>query len=213
LTNRTVALGIAQLAQSAAIANTTCLTRQTFALWMGIALGDVLPAMGASALGFKDYAQQQLGEAAASRAELEAKYPTQYKSYTEVEGLGDVLPFAAETLGELGPTALTALIPGAGAGVLGSRIAARGAMGAALEAGPLSRAGLAAAEATAKKAGEVAGKRAMYGGVYLGSFAQNAPEVFEGIYRETDKMEPGIAALAGGLSSVLDAIVPGKVLR
>ena len=178
----------------------------------GIALGDVLPAMGASALGFKDYAQQQLGEAAASRAELEAKYPTQYKSYTEVEGLGDILPFAAETLGELGPTALTALIPGAGAGVLGSRIAARGAMGAALEAGPLSRAGLAAAEATAKKAGEVAGKRAMYGGVYLGSFAQNAPEVFEGIYRETDKMEPGIAALAGGLSSILDAIVPGKVL-
>jgi hypothetical protein len=52
----------------------------------------------------------------------------------------------------------------------------------------------------------------MYGGVYLGSFAQNAPEVFESIYQETDKMEPGIAALAGGLSSVLDAIVPGKVL-
>jgi hypothetical protein len=85
-------------------------------------------------------------------------------------------------------------------------------MGAALEAGPLSRAGLAAAETAAKKAGEVAGKRAMYGGVYLGSFAQNAPEVFESIYQETDKMEPGIAALAGGLSSVLDAIVPGKLL-
>jgi hypothetical protein len=178
----------------------------------GIALGDTLPAMGASALGFDEYAQRQMGEAQASRAELEAKYPTQFKSYTEVEGLGDVLPFVAETLGELGPTALTAMIPGAGAGVLGSRVAARGAMGAALEAGPLSRAGLAAAEATAKKAGEVAGKRAMYGGVYLGSFAQNAPEVFEGIYQETDKMEPGIAALAGGISSVLDAIVPGKVL-
>jgi hypothetical protein len=178
----------------------------------GIAFGDVLPAMGASALGFKDYAQQQMGEAATSRQALEDKYPTQYKSYTEVEGLGDVLPFAAETLGELGPTALTALIPGVGAGVLGSRIAARGAMGAALEAGPLSRAGLAATEATAKKAGEVAGKRAMYGGVYLGSFAQNAPEVFEGIYRETDKMEPGIAALFSGVSSVLDTIVPGKVL-
>jgi len=42
--------------------------------------------------------------------------------------------------------------------------------------------------------------------VYLGSFAQNDPEVFEGIYQETDKMEPGIAALAGGLSSVLDAL-------
>ena len=134
----------------------------------GIAFGDVLPAMGASALGFNEYAQRQLGEAAASRQELEAKYPTQFKSYTEVESPYEALQFGAETLGELGPTALTALIPGIGAGVLGSRIAARGAMGAALEAGPLSRAGLAAAEATAKKAGEVAGKRAMYGGVYLG---------------------------------------------
>lgn len=178
----------------------------------GIALGDVLPAIGASALGFEDYAQKQLGEAAASRQELEAKYPTQFKSYTEIGSPYEALQYGAETLGELGPTALTAMIPGAGASALGSRIAARGAMGAALEAGPLSRAGLAAAETTAKKAGEVAGKRAMYGGVYLGSFAQNAPEVFEGIYQETDKMEPGIAALAGGLSSVLDAIVPAKVL-
>ena len=177
-----------------------------------IALGDTLPAMGASALGFDEYAQRQLGEAQESRAALEAKYPTQFRSYTEIGSPYEALQYGAETLGELGPTALTALIPGIGAGAVGSRVAARGAMGAALEAGPLSRAGLAAAETAAAKAGEVAGKRAMYGGVYLGSFAQNAPEVFEGIYRETDKMEPGIAALAGGLSSVLDAIVPGKVL-
>jgi hypothetical protein len=178
----------------------------------GIALGDTLPAMGASALGFDDYAQRQLGEAQESRAALEAKYPTQFKSYTEVGSPYEALQFGAETLGELGPTALTALVPGLGAGALGSRLAARGAMGAALEAGPLSVAGRAAAETAAKQAGQVAGKRAMYGGVYLGSFAQNAPEVFESIYQETDKMEPGIAALAGGLSSVLDAIVPGKLL-
>lgn len=178
----------------------------------GIALGDVLPAMGASALGFEDYAQRQLDEAAASRAELERKYPTQFKSYTEVSSPFEALQFGAETLGELGPTALTAMIPGLGAGALGSRLAARGAMGAAMEAGPLSLAGRAAAETAAKKAAETAGRRAMYGGVYLGSFAQNAPEVFESIYRETDKMEPGIAALAGGISSILDSVVPGKVL-
>jgi len=178
----------------------------------GIALGDTLPAMAGSALGFDEYAQRQMGEAATSRAELERKYPTQFKSYTEVESPYEGAQYIAETLGELGPTALTAMIPGVGAGALGSRLAARGAMGAALEAGPLSMAGRAAAETAAKQAGQVAGKRAMYGGVYLGSFAQNAPEVFESIYRETDKMEPGIAALAGGLSSVLDAIVPGKLL-
>ena len=178
----------------------------------GIALGDTLPAMGASALGFDDYAKRQMEEAATSREALEAKYPTQFKSYTEIESPYEALQYGAETLGELGPTALTAMVPGVGAGALGSRAAARGAMSAAMEVGPLSRAGLAAAETAAKEAAQVAGKRAMYGGVYLGSFAQNAPEVFESIYRETGNMEPGIAALAGGISSVLDAIVPGKVL-
>ena len=178
----------------------------------GIALGDVLPAMGASALGFDDYAQRQMAEADASRQTLQAKYPAQFKSYTEVESPYEALQFGAETFGELGPTALTALVPGIGAGTVATRMGAAGAMKAAQSVGPLSRTGLAAAETAAKQAGQIAGKRAMYGGVYLGSFAQNAPEVFEGIYRETDKMEPGIAALAGGLSSILDAIVPGKVL-
>ena len=178
----------------------------------GIALGDVLPAMGASALGFDEYAQRQMAEADASRQALQAKYPAQFKSYTEVENPYEALQFGAETFGELGPTALTALIPGVGAGAVATRMGAAGAMKAAQAVGPLSMAGRAAAETAAKQAGQIAGKRAMYGGVYLGSFAQNAPEVFEGIYRETDKMEPGIAALAGGLSSVLDAIVPGKVL-
>jgi hypothetical protein len=168
--------------------------------------------MGASALGFDEYAQRQLGEAQESRAALEAKYPTQFRSYTEIGSPYEALQYGAETLGELGPTALTALVPGIGAGAVGSRIAARGAMGAALEAGPLSRMGLAAAETAAKQAGQVAGKRAMYGGVYLGSFAQTAPEIFESIEQETGKMEPGIAALFGGLSSILESIVPGKLL-
>jgi hypothetical protein len=178
----------------------------------GIALGDTLPAMVGSALGFDEYAQRQLGEADASRQALEAKYPTQFKSYTEVESPYEGAQFIAETLGELGPTALTALIPGVGAGAVGSRLAASGAMKAAQSVGPLSMAGRAAVETAAKQAGQAAGKRAMYGGVYLGSFAQNAPEVFESIEQETGKMEPGIAALAGGISSVLDTIVPGKVL-
>lgn len=178
----------------------------------GIALGDTIPAMAGSALGFDEYAQKQMGEAEASRAELERKYPTQFKSYTEVGSPYEALQFAAETGGELLPTALTALIPGAGAGAVGTRLGAAGAMRAAQAAGPLSRAGLGAAEIAAKEAGQVAGRRAMYGGVYLGSLAQNAPEVFEGIYKETGKMEPGIAALFGGISSVLDVITPGKLL-
>jgi hypothetical protein len=53
----------------------------------------------------------------------------------------------------------------------------------------------------------------MYGGVYLGSFAQTAPEVFENIYQETGKFEPGVAALAGGFSAVLDSALPAGVLN
>jgi hypothetical protein len=45
----------------------------------------------------------------------------------------------------------------------------------------------------------------------MGSFAQNAPEVFEGIYQETGKFEPGIAALAGGIGAVLDSALPAKI--
>jgi len=178
----------------------------------GIALGDILPAMGASKLGFDDYAKRQMEEADVSRQALEAKYPTQFKSYTEIDNPYEALQYGAETIGELGPTALTALIPGVGAEAVAARMASAGAMRAAQAVGPLSRAGMAVAETAAKQAGQVAGKRAMYGGVYLGSLAQNAPEVFESIYRETGEMEPGIAALAGGISSVLDTIVPGKLL-
>ena len=179
----------------------------------GIALGDTLPAMGASALGFDEYAQRQLSEADASRQALEAKYPTQFKSYTEVESPYEGAQFFAETLGELAPTALTALIPAAGAGAVGTRLGVAGAMKAAQSVGPLSVAGRAAAEIAAKQAGQVAGKRAMYGGVYLGSFAQTAPEIFESIEQETGKMEPGIAALAGGIASILESIVPGKLMN
>lgn len=59
---------------------------------------------------------------------------------------------------------------------------------------------------------EAGAKKGMYGGVFMGSFAQNAPEVFEGIYQETGKFEPGVAALAGGVSAMLDSVVPANVL-
>ena len=166
--------------------------------------------MGASALGFDDYAKRQMEEADVSRQALEQKYPTQFKSYTEIGNPYEALQYGAETIGELGPTALTALIPGVGAEVVGARMAGAAAMRAVPKV--LSPTAMVAAETAAKEAAQVVGKRAMYGGVYLGSFAQNAPEVFESIYKETGKMEPGIAALAGGISSVLDSIVPGKLL-
>ena len=174
----------------------------------GIALGDTLPAMAGSALGYEDYAKQQMGEAAASRAELEAKYPTRFKSYKDVGGLGEGAEYVAETLGELAPSVGTALIPGVGLGAVGGRMAGRAALGAATKAGPPTRAALLGVEEAAK----AGARKGMYGGVYLGSLTQNAPEVFENIYQETGKMEPGIAALAGGISAVLDSALPAKML-
>jgi len=175
---------------------------------LGIAGGDVLPAMVGSALGFEDYARRQMGEAEASRAELEKKYPTRYKSYTEVSSPFEALEYVVETGGELLPSVATALIPGVGGGVLGGRLAGQAALRSAQAAGPASRVALAGVE----KAAEVGARRGMYGGVFLGSYAQNTPEIFEGIYQETGNFESGIAALTGGLSAALDSVLPAKVL-
>ena len=174
----------------------------------GIAFGDTIPAMVASNFSFNDYAKEQMGEAAKSREELEAKYPTRFKSYKDVDSFGEGAEYIAETLGELTPTVATSLIPGVGLEAVGARLAARSALGAATRAGPPTRAALLGVEEAAK----TAGRRYMYGGVYLGSLSQNAPEVFENIYQETGKLEPGIAALAGGISAVLDSALPAQVL-
>ncbi len=176
---------------------------------LGIAAGDVIPGMVGSALGFEDYGRRQMNEAAATRAELEKKYPTRFKSYTEVSSPFEALEYAAETAGELLPTIGTSIIPGVGGAVAGGRLAGQAALRAAQAAGPASRAALAGVE----KAAEVGARRGMYGGVFLGSYAQNTPEIFEGIYQETGKLEAGIAALTGGLSASLDSILPAKVLN
>jgi len=174
----------------------------------GIALGDTLPAMAGSALGYDEYAKGQMEEAAKSRAELEAKYPTRFKSYKEISSPREALEYGAETLGELTPSVATSLVPGVGLEAVGGRMAGRAALEAATMAGPPSRAALLGVEEAAK----AGARKGMYGGVYLGSLAQNAPEVFDNIYQETNKMEPGIAALAGGISAVLDSALPAKVL-
>lgn len=165
-----------------------------------IGLTDVLPAMGANALGFNDYARGQMDEALVARDELHKKYPVQFKSYQDANTLGKKAGYVAETLGEVGGSALGTITPGLGAGMLGARLAAKSALKQGLST------------AAAQQATQQAAKRSMYGGVYLGSLAQTTPEIFEGIYRETGKFEPGISALYGGISAALETIVPASVL-
>ena len=79
---------------------------------LGSTFGDVLPALGASALGFDDYAKRQMEEAAATEEQLRRTNRAQFESLSDVKGPGDWLPFVAETIGEQVPNLLTSLIPG-----------------------------------------------------------------------------------------------------
>lgn len=146
---------------------------------------DIIPAMGASALGFDEYAKEQLAEAEDKRAAREAESPTMFRSYKEVEGIGDFPRFVAETVGEQVPNILTSLIPGVGAGAL----AARAGIGVAGKAAAVSA------------------------GAYLGSYAQNAPEIFQNIYETTGQLEPGAAAIWGAGSAALDSVLPARLAK
>lgn len=173
--------------------------------------GDVLPAMVASAFGADEYAKKQMEEARASQEELERRLPAMYKSYKDIGGVKDFLGYAVETLGEVAPDIATSLVPGGVGAVVGRGIATQAARQALTGA---ARQGLAreAAVGAAEKAAEKAASRGMLAGTYLGSYAQNAPEVFQSIYEETGSMNAPVAALYGGLSAALDSILPAKVL-
>ena len=174
----------------------------------GSLLGDILPAMAASAVGADEYAAKQMEEAAQTQREIEQKYGARYKSLSDVKGIGDYIPFALETVAEQIPGMATALIPGAGLGVAGGRMAATAAAKELAE----RKATEAGARYVGMKTAQGAG-RGQLGGAFLGSYALNAPEVFQNIYEETGQMEPAAAALAGSISGALDSILPAAILR
>jgi hypothetical protein len=170
---------------------------------MASAFGDVIPAMAANALGADEYAKQQMDEAAASREAIQKEVPAQVPSYRDVDGVRSGAIYALEAAGEAVPSMLGALLPG---GIAGS-IAKRGVLAAA-EKGALSLG--------AKELATLAAKKQMTGqlvGAYLGSYAQNAPEIFQNIYDRTGDMRPGVAMLASTVSAALDTVVPAKVLH
>lgn len=161
-------------------------------------LGDVLPAMVASGLGFDEYAKQQMAEAAQSERDIAEYNPPSFRSYKEATDPLKALHYGAETIGEAGPDILASLIPGGIGGTAARRIGAAGLR----ELGETGAAQIARRGAM----GEAAG-------VYLGSYAQNAPEVFQSIYNETGQLEPGVAALFGSVSAGLDSVLPASLLR
>ena len=88
--------------------------------------GDVIPAMVGKSLGFDEFAQRQMGEAAETQRQIQETNPAQFESYKDVKGLGEGTKFFLENLGEQLPNIATSLVPGGIGGVrahLGAKIA------------------------------------------------------------------------------------------
>jgi hypothetical protein len=131
---------------------------------LGSTFGDIIPAMGASALGFEDYAKRQMEEARQTQQEIAQTVAPQYKSLSDVKGIGDVVPFALETVAEQVPNIATSLVPGVGAGALAARAGA-GALGKAA---------------------------AVNAGTFLGAYAQNAPKSSKTCTSRLASWRPGL---------------------
>ncbi|MGY8867361.1 MAG: hypothetical protein ACKVJK_17320, partial [Methylophagaceae bacterium] len=89
------------------------------------------------------------------------------------------------------PNLATMLVPGAAAPQV-----------ARIGAGRLAATELAKRQATAQGIG-----------VYMGSYALNAPEVFKNIYEETGELATGTAVLFGAAAAALDSVLPSAVLK
>lgn len=187
---------------------------------LGSVFGDIIPAMAAKGLGFDEYAQRQMEEARQTQEELATYAAPQYPTLESVKGPADVPGFALETFVEQIPNILTSLIPGVGAEVIAARTALGGvAKQLTAQAAQRGLAGEAAAQfinqglkqaapEVAKRAGVAQGA-----GVFLGSYAQNAPEIFQNIYESTGTMDVGTSLLFGSASAALDSVLPASLAR
>jgi len=174
---------------------------------LGAEFGDVIPAMVGSALGADEYAQRQMGEYAQTQEEIERLNPAQFQSRKDVKGPLSGLKYGLETIGEQVPNIGSALIPGGVGRVIGGAAAKRAALAGVEEYAAQEAALLGAAETIAAK--KALGQNV---GVYLGSYAMNAPEIFGNIYQATGQFEPGAALLAGSVSAALDSVLPSAIL-
>ena len=188
---------------------------------LGSTFGDIIPAMGAKALGFDEYAQRQMAEAKATQNEIDKYYAPQYKGLEDVKGITDAPGFVLETIVEQIPNILTSLIPGVGLEAIAARTAANGiAKNLAVQAVEKGLAGEAASTFVAQgvqqalpQIAKTAGT-AQNVGIFLGSYAQNAPEVFQNIYEKTGgNLEVGTSLIWGAGSAALDSVLPAQLAK
>jgi hypothetical protein len=184
---------------------------------LGSTFGDIIPAMGAKALGFDEYAQRQLEEAKATEEEIAKYYAPQYPELKSVKGISDVPGFFLETIVEQIPNIATSIIPGVGAGVIAARTGLTSlGKSLAVQGAEKGLAGRELAEFVTQGMAQGAASRQAIGqgaGVFLGSYAQNAPEIFQNIYQETGQMDVPASLLFGAGSAALDSVLPAQLAR
>jgi hypothetical protein len=56
---------------------------------LGSTFGDVIPAMLGKSLGFDEFAERQMGEAAETQRQIQETNPAQFESYKDVSGVGE----------------------------------------------------------------------------------------------------------------------------
>jgi hypothetical protein len=126
---------------------------------LGVLAGDTLPALAASAVlpeeMAKPFVERQFKEAEESRAELERRYPSQYKSYKDVEDIRSGIGYVFERTGELVPDILPSLISGG----IGYQVGKKAAQTAA------EKAAVGVAERAGARAGEKITQEALEAGV------------------------------------------------
>lgn len=190
---------------------------------------DLIPAFGASLIGKDQYAKEQLKEYSERMAAAEELYPTAYKSYKDIGGIGGILPFAAETVGELGPDIASFIGSGLGVGFVGKKLALSALeKQVRAEAAEFAAKKKLSAEATQDyadrlvartQAGQIGTRVAKTGkdiglktGIGGASVGINIPDVFQSIYEDTGELAPGVALTIGSLVSALDTYLPTKIL-
>ena len=184
-------------------------------------ISEVLPAMAQNSLGYDNAARANLQAYKERMDRLKESGYLAQMSYEDVKGLGSLIEYGGEAIGQALPSMATALIPGIGVGAAATRFAAgRAASGlVASRAAAIEAAAQAAGQTITKEAAAAEAMRQVSrqigtaAGAVLGSGIQNIPESFANIYDETQEMRPGVAFAVGSLKTALDSIAPVMLLR
>ena len=196
---------------------------------------DLLPAFGATTIAsisesvgaenaaeaLREYATGQINEHLETEKHIAANNPAEFQSYKEVEGVGNAVKFGLQVVGEQVPNLLSII----GTGGVGSAIAKKTAEKQAkkliakradevIDASELKKLRRTkAGEKLIEQVGNKAAKKALYASTFMGSYALNAPEVFNNIRERTGSFAPGTSLLAGAIAASLDSILPYQVSK